>query len=46
MYDHYHRHANDKGIPYEFIDGHQLLKDFWIEVDKTLKKIRSKIGIL
>lgn len=37
-YDHRHRHSNDKGIPYEFVDAHQLLKDFWAEVDKTLKK--------
>lgn len=37
-YDHRHRHAKDEAIPYEFIDAHQLLKDFWIEVDKTLKK--------
>jgi hypothetical protein len=22
--------------PDEFVDGHQLLKDFWLEVDKTL----------
>lgn len=37
-YDHRHRHANDEGVPYEFISAYQLLKDFWIEVDKTLKK--------
>lgn len=38
-YDHCHRHAKDEGIPYEFIDAHQLLKDFWTEVDKILKKL-------
>ncbi len=38
-YDHRHRHAEDKGIPYEFIDAHQLLKDFWTEVDKILKAL-------
>lgn len=38
-YDHHHRRANDKGIPYQFVDAHQLLKDFWEEVDKTLKKL-------
>ena len=35
-YDHHHRHSADKGVPYEFIDGHQLLKDFWLEVDTAL----------
>ena len=38
-YDHRHRHSTDKGVPYEFIDGHQLLKDFWLEVDKTLRAL-------
>ncbi len=37
-YDHRHRHTEDEGIPYEFTDAHQLLKDFWLEVDNTLKK--------
>jgi len=23
----------------EFVDGHQLLKDFWFEVDKTLQAL-------
>jgi hypothetical protein len=31
-----YRHSTDEGIPYEFVNGHQLLKDFWFEVDKTL----------
>ncbi len=38
-YDHRHRHADDEGVPYEFVDAHQLLKDFWIEVDKTLSAL-------
>lgn len=38
-YDHRHRHSTDKGIPYEFVDGHQLLKDFWLEVDITLRAL-------
>jgi len=38
-YDHRHRHSQDEGIAYEFIDAHQLLKDFWLEVDKTLKTL-------
>lgn len=35
-YDHRHRHAKDEGVSYEFIDAHQLIKDFWAEVDKIL----------
>ncbi len=38
-YDHRHRHSNDEGIFYEFVDAHQLLKDFWSEVDKTLRTL-------
>ncbi len=38
-YDHHHRHASDEGVPYEFLDAHQLLEDFWAEVDRTLKKL-------
>jgi hypothetical protein len=35
-YDHKHRHASDKGVPYEFKDAHQLLADFFVEVDRVL----------
>ena len=35
-FDHRHRHAEDEGVAYKFIDAHQLLKDFWIEVDRVL----------
>lgn len=38
-YDHRHRHSKDEGIPYEFVDAYQLIKDFWSEVDKTLKML-------
>jgi hypothetical protein len=38
-YDHRHRHEKDEGIFYEFVDAHQLLKDFWLEVDKTLNAL-------
>lgn len=38
-YDHRHRYSKDEGIPYEFVDAHQLLKDFWLEVDKTLRAL-------
>lgn len=36
-YDHRHRHASDKGVPYGFKDAYQLLKDFFEEVDRVLK---------
>ena len=36
-YDHRHRHASDKGVPYEFKDAYELLKDFFGEVDRALK---------
>ena len=38
-YDHRHRHSADKGVSYEFVDGHQLLKDFWLAVDRTLRAL-------
>jgi uncharacterized protein DUF6516 len=40
-YDHRHRHAADKGVPYEFRDAHQLMKDFFEEVDRVLKARRE-----
>ena len=36
-YDHKHRSATDPGIRYEFKDAHQLLCDFFADVDRTLK---------
>lgn len=38
-YDHRHRNKTDQGIYYEFTDAHQLLSDFWIEVDKILNTL-------
>ena len=35
-YDHKHRSATDLGVRYEFKDAHQLLCDFFEDVDKTL----------
>jgi hypothetical protein len=35
-YDHKHRSATDPGIRYEFRDAHQLLCDFFEDVDRTL----------
>ena len=40
-YDHKHRHVSDKGVPYEFKDAHQLLSDFFMEVDRVLKEARK-----
>ena len=41
-FDHKHRHVADKGVPYEFKDAHQLLSDFFTEVNSVLKEVRSK----
>lgn len=41
-FDHKHRHAADLGIHYEFKDAHQLLSDFFTEVDLVLKEVRGK----
>ncbi len=42
VYDHKHRHFSDQGIPYEFQDSHQLLADFFGEVDRVLKEIKRR----
>lgn len=39
--DHKHRHARDKGVPYEYTSAHQLLLDFFDEVDRVLKEAHS-----
>ena len=41
-YDHKHRSVNDAGIKYEFKSAHQLLGDFFVDVDKVLKMDRDK----
>lgn len=38
-FDHRHRHSEDEGVMYLFEDGNQLLKDFWLEVDKILDSL-------
>ena len=40
-YDHKHRHISDKGVPYSFKDAHQLLSDFFVEVDLVLDKVKK-----
>ena len=41
-FDHKHRNVGDKGVPYEFKNAHQLLSDFFSEVDAVLNEMRSK----
>ncbi len=41
-YDHRHRHASDKGVPYGFRDANQLLTDFFAEVDRVLMARQEK----
>ena len=40
-YDHKHRHTSDKGVPYGFRDAHQLLLDFFADVDRVLKEVKK-----
>ncbi len=41
-HDHKHRHVSDKGTPYEFKDAHQLLVDFFTEVDRVLREVKKR----
>lgn len=40
-HDHRHRHHGDKGQPYEFQSAHQLLADFFADVDRILKEVQK-----
>jgi|GEM_PF-308051 len=40
-FDHKHRHASDKGVPYEFSSCYQLLEDFFESVDRTIEKLKK-----
>jgi hypothetical protein len=37
-YDHRHRTASDKGVPYAFESAQRLLEDFFAEVDCVIKE--------
>ena len=39
-YDHKHMGPDDEGVPYVFESAEQLLTDFFIEVDKVLRKMK------
>lgn len=41
-YDHKHRHASDKGVPYEFKDAQQLINDFFSDVDRVLQEVKKR----
>ncbi len=41
-YDYRHRCVSDKGMPYEFKDAHQLLVDFFAEVDRVLQVVKKR----
>ena len=41
-YDHKHRSVNDPGMRYEFKNAHQLLSDFFVDVDKALRMDKEK----
>lgn len=40
--DHRHRDPADKGVPYEFTDAHQLMNDFFVDVDRALQGLRKR----
>ena len=41
-FDHKHRHVSDQGFPYEFQSAHQLLADFFAEVDRVPQEVNNK----
>lgn len=41
-FDHKHRHRSDQGVPYEFQDAHQLLTDFFADVDRVLLEVQQR----
>lgn len=41
-FDHRHRHVADRGVPYAFKNAHQLLSDFFAEVDSVLKEAKHR----
>jgi outer membrane receptor for Fe3+-dicitrate len=41
-FDHKHRHVADKGVPYEFKNAHQLMSDFFAEVDSVLQEVKTR----
>lgn len=41
-HDHKHRHASDKGVPYEFKNAQQLLNDFFTDVDRVLSEVKKR----
>ncbi|RMD59119.1 hypothetical protein D6833_11970 [Candidatus Parcubacteria bacterium] len=36
------QYSKDKGIPYEFKDADQLLKDFFEDVDRLLQEVKRR----
>jgi len=42
VYDHKHRTATDRGIPYSFDTPQQLLEDFFAETDRVIQAAKEK----
>ena len=38
-YDHWHRDESDNGRPYHYVNAGKLVEDFWMAVEKMLKKL-------
>jgi len=41
-FDHKHRTSSDQGVPYSFSSAHQLLTDFFNDVDVVLREVKTK----
>lgn len=41
-FDHRHRSAADKGVPYTFATAEKLIADFFAEVDRVLEEMKSR----
>ena len=42
VYDHKHRTATDKGVPYSFATPQQLLEDFFAECDRVIEAAKER----
>lgn len=38
-YDHWHRDISDRGRPYHYVNASKLLEDFWVQVEKWVKRL-------
>jgi len=41
-YYHWHRDEKDIGRPYQYENAGKLIEDFWLQVERVLKKLGGK----